>query len=387
MKKLLSALLLLAMMFACVSCGSEPAETVDPTPAETTEGAETEDKTIKIVFVTAELGDHSFADNSDLSLQGIAKDYPSVEYSCSQVGADGLVNGVREAAQNGADIVVFGSDVEVDAMVGEEGKDYPNTIFYEYGVSNTWEPKSDNPLCANFAACHSSYLGGIVANSVSQSKVCAYIGGQESIGLYEWMIGYVQGVYNTNGTTAYSWVAGSSPWSDPAKAKELSTALYNNYGADVFWGCAGQSGDGCFMAAIDLREKTGRDDIWGIGVDADQHAVFASADKEDLAEVVLTSCVQNCCEPLRGVVETLLAGEKVECGLHTYGIQDYNACGIAENDFFKANVSQETLDAVNKAKEQIISGEIEVVSAWGMTNADLDAFLEPRCINYQQVQA
>lgn len=374
MKKYLSLLLVLVLALALAACNKD----TNP-PAEG--GDETAEK-LSICFVTSELGDHSFSDNSDLSLKQIAIDY-DVEYVASQVSADGILNGVREAAQNGYDIVVFGGpNAEIDAMLAAEGKDYPDTLFYEYGVSDTYEASTENQITANFRACDSSFVGGLVAESVSTSKVCAFIGGQESVGLYEWMIGYVQGVYYNGGTTAYSWIGGESPWSDPAKAKELSMALYNNYNADVFWGCAGQSGDGCFAAVIDLRNSTGRNDIWGIGVDGDQYAMFADAEKEDYANVVLTSCVQMCCEPLRGIVETMLAGGEVETGLHTYGLAD-NACGIAENDFYKANVSQETLDAVANAKNEIVAGNMEVVSAWGMSTEDLNAFLETRTINYQ----
>ena len=383
MKKFLSMLLVLVLAFALVACGSAPAE---ENTAPENEGTETtpepEDK-VSVCFITEALGDNSFADASDRSLKEYVDTY-GIEYFCTQVGAGGdQITATREAAQNGYDIVAVGYSADVLAMVQAEAKDYPNTLFYLFSAKADTEVEGlDNVVAGFFRSCESSYVGGLVAGAMSETGKCAFVGGQENVGLYDWMIGYVQGVERAGSISVYSWINGENPWSDPAKAKELSRSLKNNYDADMFWGCAGQSGDGVFQAVIEFREENPDQTLWALGVDADQYAVFEANDKEDVAEVILTSCMKNPVGPVAGFIETLQAGGKVQGGLITCGIKD-GACGIAENDFYKANASAEAQQLVETAKEEIKNDQAEIVTAYGLSIEDLNAFLEAHTLNYQ----
>ena len=333
MKKFLSMLLVLVLAFALVACGSAPAEENTTPESESTDTTpEPEDK-VSVCFITEALGDNSFADASDRSLKEYVDTY-GIEYFCTQVGAGGdQITATREAAQNGYDIVAVGYSADVLAMVQAEAKDYPNTLFYLFSAKADTEVEGlDNVVAGFFRSCESSYVGGLVAGAMSETGKCAFVGGQENVGLYDWMIGYVQGVERAGSISVYSWINGENPWSDPAKAKELSRSLKNNYDADMFWGCAGQSGDGVFQAVIEFREENPDQTLWALGVDADQYAVFEANDKEDVAEVILTSCMKNPVGPVAGFIETLQAGGKIQGGKITCGIKD-GACGIAENDW------------------------------------------------------
>ena len=383
MKKFLSMLLVLVLAFALVACGSAPAE---ENTAPENEGTETtpepEDK-VSVCFITEALGDNSFADASDRSLKEYVDTY-GIEYFCTQVGAGGdQITATREAAQNGCDIVAVGYSADVLAMVQAEAKDYPNTLFYLFSAKADTEVEGlDNVVAGFFRSCESSYVGGLVAGAMSETGKCAFVGGQENVGLYDWMIGYVQGVERAGSISVYSWINGENPWSDPAKAKELAKSLKNNYDADMFWGCAGQSGDGVFQAVIEFREENPDQTLWALGVDADQYAVFEANDKEDVAEVILTSCMKNPVGPVAGFIETLQAGGKIQGGKITCGIKD-GACGIAENDFYKANASAEAQQLVETAKEEIKNDQAEIVTAYGLSIEDLNAFLEAHTLNYQ----
>ena len=383
MKKFLSMLLVLVLAFALVACGSAPAE---ENTAPENEGTETtpepEDK-VSVCFITEALGDNSFADASDRSLKEYVDTY-GIEYFCTQVGAGGdQITATREAAQNGYDIVAVGYSADVLAMVQAEAKDYPNTLFYLFSAKADTEVEGlDNVVAGFFRSCESSYVGGLVAGAMSETGKCAFVGGQENVGLYDWMIGYVQGVERAGSISVYSWINGENPWSDPAKAKELSRSLKNNYDADMFWGCAGQSGDGVFQAVIEFREENPDQTLWALGVDADQYAVFEANDKEDVAEVILTSCMKNPVGPVAGFIETLQAGGKIQGGKITCGIKD-GACGIAENDWYRAQASAEAQQLVETAKDEIKNDQAEIVTAYGLSIEDLNAFLEAHTLNYQ----
>ena len=388
MKKFISLLLVLVLAFALVACGSAPAEEKEdttPTPEPTTNNEpepEVEDK-VSVCLIVSALGDNSFADASDRSMKEYVDTY-GIEYFCTQVGANGdMLTATREAAQNGYDIVCVQYDAEILAMVEEEARDYPDTLFYLFSArAGSDAGDQDNIVAGFFRSCESSYVGGLVAGAMSETGKCAFIGGQENVGLYDWMLGYVQGVERAGSNTVYAWINGDNPWSDPAKAKELSRSLRNNYEADMFWGCAGQSGDGVFQAVIEMREENPGTTLWALGVDADQYAVFEANDKEETAEVILTSCMKNPVGPVAGFIETLQAGGKVQGGLITCGIKD-GACGIAENDFYKANASAEAQQLVETAKDEIKSDKAEIVTAYGLSIDELNAFLEAHTINYQ----
>ena len=385
MKKLISLLLVLVLAFALAACGSQPSEE-DTTPAPAPAPAEDEpvvDDKVSVCLIVTALGDNSFADASDRSMKEYVQTY-GIDYFCTQVGANGdMLTATREAAQNGYDIVCVQYDAEVLAMVEEEAKDYPDTLFYLFSARAGSEAgDQDNIVAGFFRSCESSYVGGLVAGAMSETKKCAFVGGQENVGLYDWMLGYVQGVERAGSNTVYAWINGENPWSDPAKAKELSRSLKNNYDADMFWGCAGQSGDGVFQAVIEFREENPDQTLWALGVDADQYAVFEANGKDDVAEVILTSCMKNPVGPVAGFIETLQAGGKVQGGLLTCVIKD-GACGIAENDFYKANASAEAQQLVETAKDEIKSDKAEIVTAYGLSIEDLNAFLEAHTINYQ----
>lgn len=267
-------------------------------------------------------------------------------------------------------------------MLQTEAKDYPDTLFYLFSAKADTEVEGlDNVVAGFYRSCESSYIGGLVAGAMSETGRCAYIGGQEGVGLYDWMIGYVQGVEDGGAISVYSWIGGENPWSDPAKAKELSKSLRNNYNADMFWGCAGQSGDGVFQAVIELRAENPGETIWAFGVDADQHAIFEDNGKDEVADVILTSFMKNPVGPVAGFIETLESGGKVPGGKITCGIAD-GACIIAENDFYRENASAEAQQLVANAQKELLAGTKEIVTAYGLSIEDLNAYLQEHTLNY-----
>ena len=86
--------------------------------------------------------------------------------------------------------------------------------------------------------------------------------------------------------------------------------------------------------------------------------------------------------PVGGFIETLQAGGKVQGGQITCGLKD-DACKIAENDFYKANATAEAQELVNTAREEVKSGEIEIMGSYGLSIDDLNKFLEEHTLNYQ----
>ena len=386
MKKFLSFLLVLVLALALVACGGGSSNEGggEPTPAPSGDNGGEAEKPLSVCLVVAALGDNSFSDSADNGLKEAARDY-GIKYDCQQVGDDGIVNGIREAAQNGYDIVVAGYDSDRRALLEEESMDYPNTIFFLYDNGDTeWVP-NDNVLAVIFKANESDFVCGAIAAKQSTSKVTGWVGGQEYTSLYDFLVGWVEGVKYADETasTAYSWVAGSSPWSDPAKAKELTKALYNNYKADIMHGVAGQSGDGVIEAVVELREA-GDDTVWDIGVDSDQYAVFMANEKEDKAEVILTSSMKKVGKPVYDLVGTILDGKTPVLGNQTYGIAE-GASGCADNDYFRSVANADALAIADKITSDVLSGALVVDSAYGMSLEELATLFQATTLNYAAI--
>ena len=386
MKKLFSLLLVLVLAFSLVACGgSNPEPAPAPAPAPTDGGndtpAPTEDP-LRVCLVVAALGDNSFSDSCDTGLKEAQRDF-GIIYDCQQVGDDGLVNGIREAAQNGYDIVVAGYDSDRRALLDAESMDYPDTIFFLYDNGDTEYVPNENVLAVIFKANESDFVTGAIAAKQSTSKVTGWIGGQEYTSLYDFLVGWVEGVKYADETasTAYTWVAGSSPWSDPARAKELTKTLYNNYKADIMHGVAGQSGDGVIEAVLELREA-GDDTVWDIGVDSDQYAVFMANDKEDKAEVILTSSLKKVAQPVYDLVKTIINGGTPVLGNQTYGIAE-GASGCADNEYFRKVANADAQAIADQITADVLAGKLTVSSAYGMSLEDLETLFKAATLNYE----
>ena len=384
MKKFLSLMLVLVLAFALVACGGGETEPAGGNDEPT--GGESEVAALRVCYVVSALGDNSFADSCDNGLKEAQADF-GITYDCQQVGEDGVVNGVREAAQNGYDIVVAGYSSDVRALLDEESMDYPDTTFFLYDCTDTGYEPNENILAVVFGANESDFVCGAIAACQSTTKVTGWVGGQENTGLYDFLVGWVEGVKYADETasTAYSWVAGNSPWSDPARAKELTKALYNNYKADIMHGVAGQSGDGVIEAVLELRES-GDDTVWDIGVDSDQYAVFLNNDKEDKAEVILTSALKKVAQPVYDLVKTINEGGTPVLGTRLYGIAE-GAAGCADNDFFKANANADALAIADKITQDVLSGALTVDSAYGKSLDELNKIFADTTVNFVAVSA
>jgi basic membrane protein A len=126
-------------------------------------------------------------------------------------------------------------------------------------------------------------------------------------------------------------------------------------GADIIFHAAGLTGLGAIQAAKDAG-------ILAIGVDVDQNNVAP--------DTVLTSAIKKIPESVYVVLESV-ANDNFEGGTKSYGLAE-DATGIAPFHGFDDVVPQEVKDAVATAREDILSGEIEVAT----TRAEIEDLLD-----------
>jgi len=189
-----------------------------------------------------------------------------------------------------------------------------------------------------------SYLVGVMAAMASESKKVGFIGGMDIPLIRKFGCGYVGGAKAAGATDVFQNMTGDTPaaWNDPTKGGEIAKAQMDQ-GADVIYAAAGGTGVGVLQAAADAGKL-------GIGVDSNQNGLQPGK--------VLTSMLK------RVDVAVYNAFNDAKNGQFSYG---FNVLGLAEDgvgyamdENNKELVSKEMIDAVEKAKSDIIAGTIQV---------------------------
>ncbi len=381
MKKFLTLLLVLAMVFSLVACSGGTDADVNNSDGQGGDSQGSDDQgdvngdgKVRIHLVVGYLGDNSFNDAAARGCQQAA-DELGVDYTLTEYGSDknALAATLLRAMEGDYDMIIVGNDTDYmgNTTIEENAADYPDTLFLIYDTGLDFTSAHSNVLGVCYKANESDFLAGAMASYMTKTGVIGWMGGAKIKGLDDFLLGYIDGCAyaNPENKVAYAWIdKGADSWSDPVTGKSLSMNLYTNNHADFIHGVAGGSGDGVFDAVLDIR-AAGDETVWGIGVDSDQYAVFMATDHEDKANVTITSALKVVGGPIFLEAQKLVNGETPDSGCMVAGITE-NAAGIAENDFYKANVPAEVQANIDAIKAAAASGELVMRSIYETSDED-----------------
>ena len=320
MKKILAMALVLCMMFALCATASA-------------------DDTIKIGMVTdvGGVNDQSFNQFAWAGLQALAEEDPSFEvnYLESKTDADYQTN-INTFIDEEYDLIITVGYMLADAT-REAALDNPDQKFAI--VDDATNADLENVACLTFAQEQCSYLVGLIAGYMTQSKTVGYVQGMVSDTMNLFGVGYISGVleacpdatvlqYNAN---SFIDTAGGN-----TAAKDMITK-----GADVIYHAAGGTGVGVMNACAEAE-------IWGIGVDADQAAVLNN-------DWIISSALKDTGAGCVAIAKDIKAGNFTG-GVHHYTLADGAIDFATTGDHIPADV----LEKVNAAKEAIIAGDLVV---------------------------
>ena len=119
--------------------------------------------------------------------------------------------------------------------------------------------------------------------------------------------------------------------------------------------------------------------LWGIGVDADQREFFIDT-KPEIADVILTSMTKRNDITMAKAIKDTVEGTAEYGKLYKWGLKE-GITVLAENDYYKAQVPQETQDYIGGLSAKIASGEIEVKMVYGMDQDEYVTFRDS-CLLY-----
>ncbi len=357
MKKLLSVLLAVLMVFALFGCSKKEEA---PAPADNSgEAAPAEDDGVtKIAVLLPFTGDQSYFD----TLANAAREVDAADnnikvdlFECDPNGEaaeSNWMNWFDNVCEDGEyDLVVSGNGT-YEGFLYQACEKYPDQKFYNFDYTST--PESGVPAncyCVDWALDDLGYVVGALSAAVTKTGTVGVVVGMDNQGMNQFISGYCQ-VLADKGVKYVISYPGS--FTDTALGKEVTSSMIDK-GADVIWQVAGGLGNGVIDACSE------HDDVWCIGVDQDQHAQFAGTN-EAWANTILTSALKNTNVAFKAVCDMVAAGtydEKLGKA-ESWGIA-LNGVGLAENDFYLANASEEVRNAVAETLAKVANGEVEVV--------------------------
>ena len=363
MKKFLSLLLVAVLTLGLAACGNDTTPSTSPD----TEGGNEGTEVTKVALLLPYTGDQSYFDVTVKGLDLLKDKYgDAIEVKLIEMGTDeaNWETANRQAAEAGYDIIISGN-WQYEAAMLRVAQEYPDIKYLNFDYSDAALNSIDNVYGITYAANEIGYLAGVVAAVKSQSGIIGGVGGQQNNGIMQFMAGFLQGASDVNPDIQVM-ISYVGDFQDANKAKEISQNMINQ-GADVIWGCAGGAGNGVF-AAVAENEGT-----WAIGVDSDQYAAMAEGQPE-LAKTILTSGLKRCDQGILDAVTMMIEGTAPYGTQKVLGYAD-GGVGLAENEYYLANMSEEELAKVKEFTDKVLSGETEVVDEL-VTPGVYDEYLE-----------
>lgn len=210
----------------------------------------------------------------------------------------------------------------------------------------------ENVASITFKEHQGSFLVGVIAGLQTKTNKVGFIGGVESELIKKFEVGFEAGVKSVNPKAkVVKEYAGDFNKADIGKS--MAGSMYAS-GIDIIYHAAGGTGKGVFTEAVELKKKDPNRELYVIGVDSDQVKLGDVPGTEH--NITLTSMMKRVDIAVKDVTEKTKAGNFPGGEIIEYGIEE-NGVGISES---QANVTPESLKAVEEWTEKIKSGEFVV---------------------------
>ncbi len=345
MKSKMLILVYVLVVAALVLAACAPQQGVTQAPPEQTK--------LRVVnLINGVLGDKSFFDSANRGMEMAKKDF-GIEVKTIEAGIDPAKwkPALEDAAANEEyDILIVGT-FQMSEFLQEVAPKYPDKKFIIYDVSVDYS-KCDckNVYSVTYKQNEGSYLAGLYAGLMSQSKIVGVIGGQDIPVINDFIVGYKQGAKDAGVSEQNVIVQYAGGWNDPAKGKEIALAMYQQ-GADIVFNVAGGTGVGIFQAAQEVNK-------YAIGVDSDQALIIETTNPEQ-AKHILTSMMKNVDNSLYRAIKLYLEGKLPFGQAEALGIAE-GGVGLAKNKYYEEMTPADVKAKIDQAEKDILEGKIVV---------------------------
>lgn len=323
---------------------SEEASSEEATEAESEEASseeETEEDIdgtgFKIGMVTdvGGVNDGSFNQSAWEGLQRAGEAFGcEVKYIESKGDADYVPN-IESFLDEDYDLIVCVGYMMADA-VRDAAELYPDQKFAI--IDDASNADLDNVTCMMFEQEQASYLVGLAAGYTTESNIVGFVTGAANETMNSFGYGYCAGVLDANpDATILQYNANN--FGDASGGKTAVNTMVTK-GADVVFHAAGGTGIGVIDGCKENK-------IWAIGVDSDQSPLAP--------ETILTSALKRVDNACYDATKKTILGT-LEGGVETYDL----AAGGVDIAPTTDNLSKDVLEKIEKAKKDIIAGDLVV---------------------------
>lgn len=349
MKKILSVLLTLVMVFCFTGCSSSSKE--DKTDGTDSSKETGTDMKAAVILGIGGLGDQSY---NDLVYSGLerAKEELGVDFDYAEPKeVTDFETILRDMSDSGEYAVIIGIAFDQLDAFTTVVPDYPDQQYalidatlLEDNVASYASKEQEGAFLVGALAAYMKQDASLY--NLEDNHKYGFVGAMESETIDRFAAGYQAGIQyvDPEADVTIQYVGGDNPFGDTTTAKEISNSQYAK-GHDIIFHAAGGSGLGVFAAA---KES----DFIAIGVNSNQNTI----DPDHIAASMLKR-VDNAAYD---IIESTLGG-KLKTGEETVlGLSDEGIGYTLEGSNIK--VSDEITERLEKMKEKIINGEIVVPS-------------------------
>jgi len=324
------------------------------------------DDAFAVALVGGVAGDLSY---TDTALAGLAKAADELGVKTTHIETPDAAQGetlLRAAIQTSPDLLLS-LTLPLDTVISI-AEQYPDQLIGMPDQSDEGLELPDNVSTYSINTHEGSFLAGLVAGSMTETKTVGAVVGGEAPGLNQFAYAYKQGVLAAceDCTVLISYL--NFVFNDPALGKSTALDLHSD-GADVIFQVAGGTGTGVIEAA----EEEG---FYVIGVDSDQDSVAPGT--------VITSMMKHVDSNVFAIIKAAKEGD-FKPGVTLVGLAE-GATGLSwdegstvfEDNGPEAMVAKipATKDLVEEYRAKILDGSYEVCDALNAPDSDACAAVQ-----------
>ena len=352
MKKLLTVLLVALLTISMAACG------------EKTNGGDTDTKK-KVAVLLPYIGDQSYFDTLNNGVVKANAEYgDQVEVTLIEADPKGSAdkatweNAYAEVCEDGQYDLVISGNATYEGFLADACAKYPDQMFMNFDTSWSIETPA-NYYAVSYGLDDLGYVVGTLSAAITKTNRVGVVVGMDNQAMNQFIAGYCQVLASKN--VEYAVVYPNS-FTDTALGKEYTDRLIKDNNCDVIWQVAGGLGNGVIEACSNY------DTVWCVGVDQDQYAQFAETNPT-WAKTIITSALKNTDQALINAVQMVIDGS-ISSKMGKYevlGIKE-NCVGLAENDYYLANVPEDVRKEIADTLSAVANGEVEVADTMTMTD-------------------
>lgn len=325
-----------------------------------------------ILLINGTLGDLSFFDSAVRGLVAAAEEL-GISYTIVEMGHNPAVWGptLMDIAYEDYDLIIVGT-WNMRAHLHEVALLHPKRRFLifdaavdykRYGLANVHSILYKQNEGAFLAGALAALVTTSTMERANPEPLIGFLGGMDIPVINDFLVGYIAGArYIYPDIRIFISYAGT--FADPARGKELALAQFRA-GVDISFHAASMTGLG-LLEAVRIKDN------YAIGVDSDQALIFQELKGDPVtARRILSSMLKRVDMSLLYALRRFVDGTLPFGETHSLGLAE-GAVGLADNWIFRKYVPAKFRDLLTDLRRRIITGEIVVPTAFGMTREDLD---------------